>query len=233
MDDIWAIGREHGLPVIEDCAHALGSAYQGRPVGARGDLACFSFQVVKIITCGDGGMITTTRDEYYRQLKRYIWYGVDREGRSPSIDALPEDIDILGFKYNMNDITATLALAGLRHIDTALARRRVIGERYRRELADCRRVTLVTYRPDRTPNYQIFPVHVDDRPRFAAWMWNRGIQVVVNNRRSDRYSIMGGLQDLPVTAKADGDSILLPIHYQLSDADQDRVIDAVRTYDRS
>lgn len=233
MDELWAIGREHNLPVIEDCAHSLGSVYKGHHVGARGDLACFSFQVVKIITCGDGGMITTTNPEYYAQLKKYIWYGVDREGRAPSIDALPEDIDILGFKYNMNDVSATLALAGLRHIDTPLARRRVIGERYRRELAGCRRVTLVNYRADRTPNYQIFPVHVDDRARFAEWMWARGIQVVVNNRRSDRYSIMGGVRDLPNAARVDLDSILLPIHFQLSDSDQDRVIDAVRSYDRS
>jgi perosamine synthetase len=233
MDALWAIGREHNLPVIEDSAHALGSKYHGHYIGSRGDLACFSFQVVKIITCGDGGMITTTRPDYYASLKKYIWYGVDREGRTPGVDAIPGDIDVLGFKYNMNDITATLALAGLRHIEVPLARRRIIGERYRRELSDCRRIRLVEYYPDRTPNYQILPVHVDDRARFADWMWSRGIQVVANNRRSDRYSIMGGLRDLPVTERADRDAILLPIHFHLSDADQDRVIDAVRHYDRS
>ena len=233
MDALWAIGREYNLPVIEDSAHALGSKYQGHYIGARGDLACFSFQVVKIITSGDGGMITTTKPEYYAALKKYLWYGVDREGRTPGVDAIAGDVDVLGFKYNMNDITATLALVGLQHIEVPLARRRVIGERYRRELADLERVRLVAYYADRTPNYQIFPIHVDDRASFAEWMWSRGIQVVANNRRSDRYSIMGGLRDLPVTERADRDAILLPIHFQLSDADQTRVIDAVRQYDRS
>ena len=233
MDELWAIGREHGLPVIEDCAHALGSAYRGHPVGSVGDIGCFSFQAVKIITCGDGGMITTTRADYYEALKKYVWYGVDREGREPGIDGLPEDIDVLGFKYNMNDITATLALAGLRHIEKPLARRRVIGERYRAELSQCRRLETMTYYTDRKPNYQLFPVRVEDRTSFAEWMWARGIQVVVNNRRSDRYSIMGGLRDLPATERADRDAILLPVHCQLSDADQARVIEAVLAYDRS
>ena len=233
MDELWAIGQEHGLPVIEDCAHALGSAYKGQDVGSRGDIACFSFQVVKIITCGDGGMITTTRADYYEELRKYVWYGVDREGRPPAIDGLPEDIDILGFKYNMNDITATLALAGLRNVDTPLERRRVIGERYRSELSECGKLRTMTYYPDRRPNFQLFPVCVDDRRSFAGWMWARGIHVVVNNRRSDRYSIMGGLRDLPVTERADREAILLPIHTQLSDDDQTRVIDAVLEYDRT
>ncbi len=232
MDELWAIGRERGLPVIEDCAHALGSAYKDQDVGSRGDIACFSFQAVKIITCGDGGMITTTREDYYDKLKKYVWYGVDREGRPPAVDGLPEDIDVLGFKYNMNDITATLALVGLRHVDIPLERRQVIGKRYRNELGDCQKIRIMEYHADRRPNYQLFPVCVDDRPSFSEWMWAQGIQVVVNNRRSDRYSIMGGLRDLPVTERADREVILLPIHCQLSDDDQARVIEAVLEYDR-
>ena len=100
MDELWAIGREHNIPVIEDSCHALGSAYKGHPIGAQGDLACFSFQAVKIVTSGDGGMISTTRADYYAELKKYLWYGVDREGRPPGVDALPDDVDVLGVKYN-------------------------------------------------------------------------------------------------------------------------------------
>src|SRR3989344_9121086 len=65
MEEIWAIGRKHGIPVIEDAAHALGSKYKGRYIGSSGDIICFSLQVVKIITSGDGGLISTTKKEYF------------------------------------------------------------------------------------------------------------------------------------------------------------------------
>ncbi|MHC1589223.1 MAG: DegT/DnrJ/EryC1/StrS family aminotransferase [Methermicoccaceae archaeon] len=231
MDEIRKIGREYDLPIIEDAAHAMGSKYKGKYIGSTGDIVCFSFQVVKIITCGDGGIIATTKKEYYDTLKKVIWYGVDREGRDPeSIDPLPEDIDMLGFKYNMNDITATIGLVGLSHIDEALQRRREIGERYREELSDCPRIELCHYPRDRTPNYQIFPIHVENRSEFAEHLKSRSIEARINNRRNDRYSIFGGEQDLPATKRADEDVILLPIHADLTDEQVERVIRTVWEY---
>jgi dTDP-4-amino-4,6-dideoxygalactose transaminase len=233
MDEIIEIGRENNLPIIEDCAHALGSKYKGCYVGSIGDIGCFSFQCVKIVTCGDGGIIATKNEEYYKKLKKYVWYGVDREAKVTSlIDPLPDDIDILGFKYNMNDIVATLGVVALDNFEWPMNRRREIGERYRRELANCSRVKLLNYSPDKTPNYQIFPVHVENRLEFAKHMKKYSIQVNVNNRRNDRYSIFGGKQDLPVTEKVDNDVILIPIHADLTDDQVDMIIDAIKEYDR-
>lgn len=233
MDRIWDIGRKHKLPVIEDCAHALGSKYNGKFVGSQGDIACFSFQVVKIVTTGDGGMITTTHEDYYKKLKRYVWYGVDREEKAPKLlDPLPDDIEILGFKYNMNDITATLGVVAMDHFDVPFNRRQEIGKRYRAELGDLKRTKLIQLAPYQTPNYQIFPVHVEDRKAFAEHLAERGIQVNVNNRRNDRYSVFGGLRDLPNVKRADEDMILLPIHFDLTDDDVGRIIQGVKEYDR-
>lgn len=233
MDEIKKIGREHNLPVIEDCAHAMGSKYKGQFVGSKADIACFSFQVVKMITCGDGGVIATTNEEYYKKLKKYIWFGVDREAKTTRLlDPLPDDIDILGFKYNMNDIVATLAIAGLDHFEVIMKRRKEIGERYRRELAGCTKITLMNYSGDKTPNYWIFPIHVKDREEFAKHMQQYSIQVNVNNRRNDRYSIFGGKRDLPVTEKADNDVILIPLHTDLTDNQVGRIIEAIKEYDR-
>lgn len=233
MDEIRKIGKEFNLPIIEDCAHALGSKYKGDFVGSKGDIACFSLQVIKTITCGDGGTITTTKKDYYDKLKKYIWFGVDRDQKQMNlIDPLPEDIPTLGFKYNMNDIVATLALSGLNTLEIPLKRRREIGERYREELKDLTKIQLMEYYPDRTPNYQIFPIHVESRLEFAKHMQKLGIQVNVNNRRNDKYSMFGGIQNLPNVEKADSDTILIPMHADLTDTNVDRVIGGLKEYDK-
>ena len=234
MNEIRKIGRDHNLPIIEDAAHALGSKYKGQYIGSKGDIIAFSLQAVKVITCGDGGMIATPHEHYYKELKKRVWFGIDRDvKRVGLIDPLPDVIDVLGFKYNMNDIAATLGLAGLKNFDRALARRKEIGETYRKEFANCSKIKLLHYSPEKSPNYQIFPIHVENRLKFAKFMHERSIMVGVNNRRNDRYSIFGRINNLPILKRVDEDTILLPIHYDLTDSDVERIIKRVKEYDRT
>ena len=100
LDEIRAISEKHNIPLIEDAAHALGSKYKGQFIGSTGDITCFSLQVVKIITSGDGGMITTTKKDYYNKLKKVIWYGIDREEKAANqVDPFPPSFtgEKLGF----------------------------------------------------------------------------------------------------------------------------------------
>ncbi len=235
LDEIRALARSYGLPLVEDSAHALGSKYKGKYIGETGSVVTFSLQVVKIVTCGDGGFICTDNEDYYNILKKITWYGMDRENKQSNLffDPLPDSIDIPGFKYNMNDIVAALAIAALNNFDKPIKKRQQIGEQYRQELSELKKVRLLTYYPDRTPNYQIFPIHIKDRQKFAQYMWDNGIQVVMNNRRNDRYSIFGGMNnDLPNLKKADEDTILLPIHWDLTGSDIERIIDTVKKWDK-
>lgn len=232
MDEIWEIGRKYGLPVIEDAAHALGSKYKERYIGAKGDIICFSLQAVKIVNSGDGGLIATSNKEHYEKLKRIVWYGIDREEKKTNLlDPLPESFrgDTLGFKYNMNDITATLACVGVDHFEEAAKKRRIIGERYREELGSCPKIKLMKYYKDRKPNYQIFPIHVENRIRFAKYLRKHKIMVNINNRRNDIYPMFGGLRkDLVMTARADSDVILLPIHADLTKEQVSHIIKKVK-----
>ena len=232
LDELREVALRHGIPIIEDSAHAMASEYKGNPIGSTGDVATFSFQCVKIVTSGDGGIVTTTNEKVYKRLKKQSWYGIDRDTKKTSIlDPLPAPPDGLGFKSNMNDITATLGCVAIDYLDTALARRKEIGERYREELSSLSKITLLDYKEHWTPNYQIFPIHVEDRETFAHFMWDRNIQVNVNNRRNDLYEIFGGLCDLPDLARADEDVILIPIHYDLTDEDVGRIIQNIKEYD--
>lgn len=232
MDEIRKIGRKYSIPIIEDAAHAMGSKYKGEYIGARGDIVCFSLQVVKIINSGDGGLIATSNEKYYKKLKKIIWYGIDREEKKTNLlDPLPKSFrgNVLGFKYNMNDITATLACVGLDHYEEAATKRRIIGERYREELAGCSKIKFMKYYSDRTPNYQIFPIHVKNRVRFAQYLRKNNIMVNINNRRNDIYPMFGGFRkDLVMTAAADSDVVLLPMHTDLAKEQVSHVIKTVK-----
>ncbi len=234
LDRLRSVAAEAGVPLIEDSAHAMGSAYRGVPIGAQGDFVTFSFQVVKIVTCGDGGLVCTTDPAMHAAVKRMVWYGVDRESKTADpLDPLPADITELGLKANMNDITATLGCVAMDSLDEMLEVRRRVGETYRSELAGLKRTVLVDYGAESTPNYQIFPVHVDDREKFAEYMFANGVQVNVNNRRNDRYTVFGGLRaDLPNLERADADTILLPCHGDLSDEDVRRIARLVQSWDK-
>lgn len=232
MDEIRKIGKRYKLPIIEDGAQALGSKYKGDYIGAKGDIVCFSFQVIKIITSGDGGLIVTSNKDYYQKLKKIVWFGIDKEGKKTNLlDPFPDNFrgDTLGFKYNMNDITATIAGVGVDHYEEAATKRRLIGERYRKELGDCKGIKLMKYYDDRTPNYQLFPIHVENRERFAKYLRKYNIMISINNRRNDIYSMFGGLnKNLLMTAKADQDVALLPIHTDLTEEQVSFIIQKVK-----
>ncbi|MFC1649087.1 DegT/DnrJ/EryC1/StrS family aminotransferase [Patescibacteria group bacterium] len=234
LDEIRKIGRRHKLPVVEDSAHALGSKYKGKYIGETGDVVCFSLQVVKIVTSGDGGMITTSKKSYYNKLRKIIWYGIDKGAKKTNLlDPFPANFkgDTLGFKYNMNDITASLASVAVDYHDKASKKRRLIGQRYRKELSNTDKITLVKYYVDRQPNYQIFPIHVRNRTKFAKHMLKKGIMVNINNRRNDIYPMFGGFKkELVETARCDKDVVLLPIHNDLSDNDVDHIVSTILKY---
>lgn len=234
MDEIRAIGKEFNIPIIEDSAHAMGSKYKGDFIGSKGDIITFSFQVVKIVTCGDGGIICTPNPDYYEKLKRAVWYGIDRETKiADPLDPLPNDITELGFKMNMNDITATIGSVAMDHLPEQLIKRKRIGRKYMEELVGLDKLTLIKIPDYVEPNFQIFPIHIKDREKFATFMFENGIQVNVNNRRNDKYTIFGGIrEDLINTKRADEDVILLPCHGDLTDDDVNRIISKIKEFDK-
>ena len=233
LNELREVASSHNLPIIEDSAHAMATEYQGMPIGSTGDMACFSFQCVKIVTCGDGGVVTTTNKELHEKMQKISWYGINRDAKKLDIlDPLPHSPDGLGLKANMNDIIATLACSAIDYLDTALEVRFKYGKIYREELGSLTKIKLMNYKEDRKPNYQIFPVHVENRKKFAEYMWSKGIQVNINNRRNDIYEMFGGLQkDLKNLEKADNDVILIPMHNGLNDNDVSRIVDTIKVYD--
>ncbi|HYQ39455.1 MAG TPA: aminotransferase class I/II-fold pyridoxal phosphate-dependent enzyme, partial [Pseudomonas sp.] len=136
LDPLYALAARHGLPVIEDAAHAVGTWYRDHPVGARGT-AIFSFHAIKNLTCAEGGMLVTDDDALAERVRRLKFHGLgadafDRvsQGRKPQAQVIEP-----GFKYNLTDINAAIALVQLRRLDALNARRAELAERYLERLA--------------------------------------------------------------------------------------------------
>jgi perosamine synthetase len=233
LDQLKNLCKKYKIHLIEDCAHAMGSKYKNMPIGSSKNISCFSFQCVKIVTCGDGGAVTCGDKKIYQNLQSKVWYGFDRDKKKVNFfNPNAEDTNGLGFKMNMNDIVATLACVAMDELKTALKQRVKMGKTYREELSNLSKIKLLNYKNDRTPNYQIFPIHVYNRKKFAKFMWDNNVQVNINNRRNDSYSIFGGLnKSLKNLNAVDKDVILLPIHSNLRDNDLERIISLVKRYD--
>jgi dTDP-4-amino-4,6-dideoxygalactose transaminase len=124
MDRLYAIANKHNLRVVEDAAQAIGSLWNGKRIGSFGDFASFSFQANKNITTGEGGCLVLNNLEEARLAEKYRLQGVTRSG----VDGI--DVDLLGGKYNMSDIMATIGLGQMKNLEQLTAHRAALARHY-------------------------------------------------------------------------------------------------------
>jgi dTDP-4-amino-4,6-dideoxygalactose transaminase len=239
MDELLAIARRHGLAVIEDAACAVGTTYGSTPVGTFGDVGCFSFHPRKVITTGEGGMVTTQRDELAQRvasLRNHGSTGLPAHERDRPRNHAMATFDMLGYNLRLSDIQAAVGLAQMRKLDSLLAERRARAVRYHRLLTDVADVE----RPcasDPGHTYQSYVVLVREggqarRNRVMEWLQERDIQTRPGTHAVHRlgyYVQKYGLQpeQFPIAALCEDTSITLPLFPGMDDRDQDRVIECL------
>jgi perosamine synthetase len=229
LHEINRIADEHGLAVIEDAAHALGARYRAAPIGAVSRFTCFSFQAIKHLTTGDGGALCCAQEDDYHAARARRWFGIDRDNSVPSLLGERDfDIKVLGYKYHMNDLAASLGLGNLEEFPKNLARREAIARRYRQQLAGVPGLQLLRLDDDRTHANWLFTVLVERRDDFVTKLRDRGVPASVVHRRIDRYSVFGpAREELPGQAQFDQKQVALPLHSQLTSDEVEQVIGAV------
>jgi len=229
LEELREIAHAHNLPLVEDCAHAIGAIYRGEIIGFNSDFACYSFAPVKHITTGDGGMLATNNDEFFDAANRRSWFGMDREKRDSQTGYYAHDITEVGYKMRMNSFLAAIGREQLQYIDKILAKRREKARIYDKELQDAKGVALMEYQTDRQSSYHLYPIHVERREKFVAAMAAKGVELYVQNFRNDQFTIFGKQRkDLPNTDRIDKDFICLPIHEDLTPDDLQYIISAVK-----
>ena len=230
MDQIHEIAKKHDLPVIEDAAHALGAYYKGKAVGTISPYTCFSFQAIKHVTTADGGMLCIDSKEKYDEARRRRWFGIDRDNRKPSILGEPEwNVNEVGYKYHMNDFSASLGLENLKELKSILKRRAEIVKRYNEELSKIKSIKLFERKSDRKSANWLFSMHVERRNNFIKMMLKKGIEVSVVHNRIDKNDAFGPLRkDLKQLARFTETHVSLPLHNYLSDDDVDYILKCIR-----
>lgn len=235
------LATRHRLHLIEDAACAIGTEYRGRPIGSHGSIACFSFHPRKIITTGDGGMITCHDHDLairLRGLRQHAMSVSDlarHRSSRVSIEVYPE----VGFNYRMTDIQGAVGLQQLLRLPHLLARRRELAERYARAIAAmpvlARELGPHAEPPWGRATFQSYCVHLlrpeRDREALMQALLDRGIHtrrgIMTSHREAAYCAPDRPTVSLPVSEQASDRTLLLPIFPQLSDGDQDRVIAAL------
>lgn len=235
LDGLHDLGRRKGIRVVEDAAHAFGSLYKGKKIGGFGDVACFSFDSIKNITCGEGGAIVCREDVLAKTIRTKRAVGIDRD--VPGLAAKrgwAYEVHTQGYRYHMSTINAAIGLAQLRKLDTFAARRRQICERYDAAFSDLSGLTTlpIDYRTV-TPHIYVVRVEGGRRDDLLAYLRDREIEGGINyipNHLQPFYRTDGVA--LPNTERAFREILTLPLHCGLSDDDVARVIDAVTAFVR-
>lgn len=233
MTPILALARSRGLGVVEDGACALGAEYHGRPVGALGNPCCFSFHPRKVITTGEGGVITTDDDELADTLRALRSHGMRACAREPhdAPTATSEPITLVGYNYRMTDVQAAVGQVQIGRLAGILERRKALARRYGAALSPAGLAAPVEPAGSRH-TFQSYMVLLPDH--FTASQRDLVIQRLADRGISTRPGLMAlHLQPahhdptrpaLPVTEALARRGLMLPLYPELSESDQDRVV---------
>jgi len=227
MEAIGALASQYGIPVIEDAAQALGASYAGAPIGAISDFTIFSFQAIKHLTTGNGGMLTFGDAGLEQRAKRLRWFGIDRTQKQKG--TWENDITEIGYKYEMTDIEAAIGLAGLEELDDVLAYRRSLYGRYVENLRNVSHIKIIDdFNPVKTHAAWLFTISVERRMQCQLKLRSRRIESGQTHFRNDWYSIFGCSEEFPGMDAIDDNYLILPLHTKMSLADVDLICDVLR-----
>jgi hypothetical protein len=231
MDAVLSIAAKHGLRVIEDAAHAIGTRYRGRLIGSFGDLTVFSFHPNKNMTSIEGGAIATADEAAARLIEQYRFHGIQRNASG--------ELDVMfpGAKSNLTDVAAQIGIDQLRRLEGFNQRRLALAQRYFEELEGFTGAVLPA-RGDSGHAWHMFQLLIDfdargmTRPAFQKMMAEKGIGIGVHYPCIPGLSYYRGVgyrpEDTPIAARVGRETVTLPLFPAMQDEDVTRVCVALR-----
>lgn len=224
MDALMKIKEETGIRIVEDAAHAFGTSYKGKKIGSFGDITCFSFDSIKVMTCGEGGAVITNDEAFDDLSRKKRLLGIDRKTmhvKDWKKRSWVYDVPTLGYRYHMSNINAAIGLAQLRKVDKFIQRRREICHLYDNELKNTKGITLMPDTYDTiTPFMYVIRVEDGKRNQLKDYLMENDIESGISYIPCHQFSLFHkDLDTLPITEKAYEELLCLPIHFELTDDD--------------
>ena len=228
-----------GLAIIEDSANSVYSSYDGKYCGTLGDIGCFSFDAMKILVTGDGGMMTFQNDEYYDKALSYRYLGLTNKDKS-SVDSMKEGSDTwweielseTAGRYVSNDIASSIGLEQIKKLNGFIKRRKEIWETYQSELSDVDWLIIPPEPLDGcTSSYYLYWLQLKNRDKFAKYMVDKGIYVTFRYyplhliKHYDSWDTQ-----LPNSELINDRAINIPLHQNLSDNDVEYIVKTIKEF---
>lgn len=234
MDELLPFARERGIWVVEDAAHAFGSTYKGRKVGALGDITCFSFDPIKNITCGEGGAVVTGNEEIAAKIspKRILGINNDTWSRYRNERNWFYEVITPGYRYHMSNINAAIGLEQLKRFEEFKARKVEIVRRYDAAFANVNGLKLIKHDLNEMfPFFYIIRVLDRRRDELMKYLAGKGIGAGVHYIPNHIQPLFAGSRvSLPVTERVFEEILTLPLYYEMTDAEVESVVQAVQTF---
>jgi len=230
-DQLNAIKKEHGLFVVEDAAPAFGAAYRDTQVGNLADITAFSFHPRKILTTGEGGLVTTNNVDWASRINSYKHFGIDASavGSAACFKGI-------GTNYKLSDILAAVGLVQMRHIEELLERRAEFAGRYTELLSGDSRVKLPAATPEGKRVWQSFCVFVENRDEIMRRMRAENIEVQIGTYALHRQPAFSAGERVRIAGELAGSSyafehcLALPLYHELTVEDQKTVVNMLKGY---
>jgi perosamine synthetase len=224
INEIREVAESHHIPVIEDAAHALGAQYNGKILGTHSEYVMFSLQAIKHMTTVDGGMLTCRNPEDLPRGRKIRWFGIDRLAPRTEVN-----VDIVGYKYHMNNVNATIGLVQLDFVRDVIKRHIENGKYFDRELSNIPGLRLCTWDAAAQPSYWFYTVMAENRDDLSAHLNAHGIGNSQAHKRNDQHPIFAASQcDLPGVDQFYSHMLHIPCGWWVTDEQREYIVEVIR-----
>lgn len=223
LDSINKIAAVYKLPVIEDAAQALGSEYNGKPIGSHSDFVALSFQAIKVLNTADGGLLATKKGSDIKRGRILRWYGIDRENRKWDKSYIFWDYPIseVGYKMQMTDVAASIGLGQLPYLKKHIEHRRRLAKLYEQALSKNKDLSAQKILPNAKSNYWMFTIICSNKNiklNLCKALNNVGVKAEEAHRRNDTYPVFAKYKkgELPGVTFFNNNHLIIPVGHWVS-----------------
>ena len=239
IERIYKIGKRNNIPVIQDAAHSYGATWQNKPISNFADFTCYSFQAIKHLSSGDGGALVVNNPQHYKLARKLKWFGYDRDeakdekgewkGQRWSADIETGEV---GFKFNMNNVSAAIGISQMKHVDRILEQHRKNADVYRKIFDESDLIKNLNVPKEAGSSYWVYTCLVQAnslvRDKLLETLNLEGIGAGLVHLPNDSYSAFKEFQvELPETRKFEGMQISLPCGWWMEEKDCEKIADRV------